>query len=179
MKKSLFITAILLISLPTIAQENNPSNEKTISKDKILSNHELKLNALYLIIGIPEFGYEYLINEESGIGLNILLSIDSDIDFNFALTPYYRFYFGKKRAAGFFAEGFGMLNSYDSTDYDGQFDAESETDFALGIGVGAKFLTNGGFIFEIYGGVGRNLITQNYYSEEFVPRFGITLGKRF
>ena len=179
MKKLLFIPAILFIAFQTIAQENNSSDGKTISKDKTWSNNEIKLNALYFIIGIPEFGYEYLINEESGIGINILFSIADESDFKFALTPYYRFYFGQKRAAGFFAEGFGMLNSNDVTNYDGQYDVETETDIALGFAVGGKFITNSGFIFEIYGGIGRNLIRKNNYSQEFVPRSGITLGKRF
>jgi hypothetical protein len=38
-------------------------------------------------------------------------------------------------------------------------------------------MTNSGFVFEVYGGVGRNLFSNN--SEDFVPRFGLTFGKRF
>jgi len=55
---------------------------------------------------MPEIGYEYILNEESSVGADILFSIEKDYDFKFALTPYYRFFFGEKRAAGFFVEGF-------------------------------------------------------------------------
>jgi hypothetical protein len=129
-----------------------------------------------------------LINEESSVGADILFSVDNDIDFLFAFTPYYRFYFGKKPAAGFFVEGFGMLNITESDEYyyyeDDYYGSrsydEKDTNFALGVSVGAKFLTSKGFVFEFYGGVGRNLFETNSYDDyEFVPRFGITLGKRF
>lgn len=184
MKKLLYITLFLLIGSQAIAQENAPSEEK-ITKDNASGSSEVKLNVVYLLAGIPEVGYEYLINEESGVGINILFSIDNEIDFKFALTPYYRFYFGKKKAAGFFAEGFGMINTmkpynddfyyYDDPMYTNS--TKNETDFALGVAVGGKFMTNRGFVFEIYGGTGRNLFNNN--SEDFVPRFGLTFGKRF
>jgi len=57
------------------------------------------------------------------------------------------------------------------------FSNEDITDFALGVAVGGKFITESGFVFEIYGGVGRNLFNNNDYV--FVPRFGATFGKRF
>ena len=166
--------------------------------EETLSRNEIKLNVAYLIAGMPEVSYEYLINEESSVGASILFAIDNDIDFNFAFTPYYRFYFGKKRTAGFFVEGFGMLNvteeSLDIYYYDAPVNgsdiyygnndySETNTNLALGVAVGGKFLTSSGFIFEIYGGVGRNLFNNNSYyydnNYEFVPRFGVSVGKRF
>lgn len=164
-----------------------------ISQEEEINKNEIKLNVAYLIAGIPEFGYEYILNEESSVGADILFSIDSDIDFKFAFTPYYRFFFGEKRAAGFFVEGFGMLNVIEGDDYyyyDDPYmgenyskNGEDKTNVALGVAVGGKFLTNSGFIFEIYGGVGRNLLDNNYYDYdndfEFMPRFGAAIGKRF
>lgn len=184
MKKLLIITVFLCIGYQSFGQETQTSEAKNV-KDNSMGNNEIKLNVVYLLAGIPEVGYEYLINEESGVGVNLLFAIDSDIEFKFALTPYYRFYFGKKKAAGFFAEGFGMVNVIDY-EYDyyyyGYDDSyyvsdDPETDFALGVAVGGKFLTKSGFVFEIYGGVGRNLFNNN--TDDFVPRFGITFGKRF
>lgn len=159
-------------------------------EDEKIKTNEIKINAAYLIAGIPEIGYEYLINEESSVGADILFSIDNDVDIKFALTPYYRFFFGKKPAAGFFVEGFGMLNVtedyYDTYYYNddphftGPNNSEKTTNFALGVAVGGKFLTASGYIFEIYGGVGRNLFEVSYYNDyEFVPRFGACIGKRF
>lgn len=165
------LTSILfLFSFVLLAQQNDSS-----------SKNEIKINAAYLIGGIPEFGYEHLINEESSFGVDLLFSIDSDTEIQFALTPYYRLYFGKKPNAGFFAEGFGMVNSSESSAYyygfDMVYDASRETDFALGVAIGSKFITSRGFTFEFYTGIGRNLF--NEYSTEVVPRMGVTFGKRF
>jgi len=178
MWKIILSITLFLITFNTIAQEEEKQ-----------SNNEIKLNVAYLIAGIPEIGYEYILNEESSVGVDLMFSIDNDIDFKFAFTPYYRFFFGEKRAAGFFVEGFGMVNVtendlyYDYSVDGGTFDSSGDniTDFALGVAVGGKFLTSSGFIFEIYGGVGRNLFNNNdYYDDyEFMPRFGATVGKRF
>ncbi len=178
MKKITLTIILLAVFFSANAQE-----------DETISKNEIKLNVAYLIAGMPEIGYEYLINEESSVGADILFAIDNEVDFKFSFTPYYRFFFGKKRAAGFFVEGFGMLNVtedyYDTYYIDGIYYSSSEnpeknTNFALGVAVGGKFLTSSGFIFEVYGGVGRNLIDIDYYYDyEFMPRFGVSVGKRF
>ena len=171
---------VLLITLLSIFQFNYAQN--------ILDNrHEVKFNAAYLLAGIPEVGYTYLLTEETTLGIDVLFSIDDDVEPFFALTPNYRFHFGHKPAAGFFAEVFAMLNTTESVyvdmystfapgsvipDYD-----DKETDLALGIAIGGKFLTKKGFVFEIYGGLGRNLF--NDKSLDFIPRMGLTFGKRF
>ena len=191
MKKITLTIALLFAISNVFSQENEQENES-------LSRSEIKLNVAYLIAGMPEISYEYLLNEESSVGASILFAIDNDIDFKFAFTPYYRFYFGKKRTAGFFVEGFGMLNvteeNYDIYYYDAPVNggdaylnnndySEKNTNFALGVSVGGKFLTSSDFIFEIYGGVGRNLFNNDSYDYnndyEFVPRFGLSVGKRF
>ncbi|GGI55953.1 hypothetical protein GCM10011444_02620 [Winogradskyella haliclonae] len=142
-------------------------------------NHELKVNGLFLVIGAFDVTYEYLLNEESGLGINVFLPYDSDIkdDIQYYISPYYRFYFGKKYAAGFFLEGFGMLNSIEP-DLFGNTD-DFETDFALGIGLGGKWVTKGGFVGELSLGVGRNLFNTDKTDIDFVSKVGITLGYRF
>ena len=134
--------------------------------------------------GALEVTYEHLLNEESGVGVSLFVPYENEIDVNFSLTPYYRFYFGKKPAAGFFVEGFGMLNSYDDSIYSQvnnytSFNDVTRTDFALGFGLGAKWVTQKGFVFEINGGVGRNLFNSSDTDFEIVGRGGITLGYRF
>jgi len=146
------------------------------------AKHELKINALYTLIGIPEIGYEYIINEESSAGVDILFSSEKDIDIKFAITPHYRFYFGRKPATGFFTEVFGMLNVVETDRYyyygsNYNYSSENNTDVALGFAVGGKFLTNKGWVFQISGGVGRNLLNKD--SQDFVPRGGVSIGKRF
>lgn len=89
----------------------------------------------------------------------------------------------KKYAAGFFVEGFGMLNStnlypifYESSETYG----DKITDFALGLGIGGKWVTKSGFVAELNLGVGRNLFKANEFEDnEIVAKAGISLGYRF
>lgn len=156
-------------------------------KEKIdFLKNEIKGNALFLVLGAVEVTYERLINENSGLGVSIFFINEEDFDNNFSLTPYYRAYFGKKPSAGFFVEGFGMINTGNSGGYSVydfntnsyyNFEGEKYTDFALGFGLGSKWVHKRGFIFEINAGIGRNLLNAN--SPEIVGRGGITLGYRF
>lgn len=176
--KKITTILVLLISMSAFAQS-----------DKELK-HELKLNVAYALAGFPEISYEYLLNDESGFGVSLLYAFDDVNDLKFAITPYYRMYFGNKKAAGFFAEAFGMYNVsennemiyYDYIPYPGYennyvIPTKNESDFALGVAIGAKFLTKKDFIFEFYGGLGRNLF--NSGTTDAVPRLGVSFGKRF
>ena len=174
--KKLFVLICLTSSLFGFSQEKETIDFK---------RNELKGNALLLVIGAGEFTYERLLNEESGVGVSLFFNYDDQFYTKFSLTPFYRFYFSKKPAAGFFVEGFGMLNSYDSYVYnDNSFNSynsniEDRTDFALGFGLGSKWINKKGFLFEINAGVGRNLFNSNDTDNEIVGRGGITLGYRF
>ena len=147
--------------------------------------NELKGNALFLVLGAVELTYERLITDDSGLGVSLFFISEDEFESSFSLTPYYRAYFGKKPAAGFFVEGFSMINtgisntSYRS-DNNGNLiiiDRDRFTDFALGFGLGSKWVHKRGFTFEINAGIGRNLFSDE--SPEVVPRGGITLGYRF
>jgi hypothetical protein len=178
MKKMKKLLVLLCLSLFTFGY-----SQETQKVD--FPKNEIKGNALMLVAGAFEVTYERILNEESAVGVSLFVPYDNEIDVNFSLTPYYRFYFGKKPAAGFFVEGFGMLNSYDDSIYKGQnnytsiYEDVTRTDFALGFGLGAKWITRKGFVFEINGGVGRNLFNSSDTDFEFVGRGGITLGYRF
>ena len=51
---------------------------------------------------------------------------------------------------------------------------------AVGISVGGKFVSSKGFVFEIYGGIGRNIYQSNKdFATELVPRVGASLGYRW
>jgi hypothetical protein len=164
-------------------------------KDSIpFERNELKLNAVMLIAGAIDVTYERLLDQESGVGLALFVSFDENFNTKFSATPYYRFYFGKKTAAGFFAEGFGMLNTYidqgySTYDYNGGMTNfipdETVTDFALGFGIGSKWITKKGIIFEINAGIGRNLFNSSSNNDinqgEYliVGRGGFSVGYRF
>jgi|GEM_PF-7003415 len=57
---------------------------------------------------------------------------------------------------------------------------ETSNNLALGVSLGGKLVSKGGFLLECYGGVGRNILIGNEdFANEFVPRAGVSLGYRF
>ena len=134
-----------------------------------------------LIAGGINVSYEKLLNEESGIGISAAVFFDEDISENWYISPYYRVYFGKKPAAGFFLEGFGSLNSIEDFVFQNEdegYNLEDVTDFALGIGLGGKFLTRRNLVGEISLGFGRNLFV-NDRDYEIFAKGEISVGFRF
>mgnify|MGYP001821653737 CR=1 FL=1 len=177
MKKSLFTLLMFGLVYSINAQD------QSLDTDPYLGKHDIKLNAIMLIIGAVEVNYEYLLNEESGVGISAFITYDDERinDVEYYISPYYRYYFGKKYAGGFFLEGFGMYNRTDR-DIDFLFRDDEENvvnDFALGLGLGAKWLTKSGFVGEINYGIGRNLFNSKDSDFNFVAKFGISLGYRF
>jgi hypothetical protein len=174
--KKLLLLLCLTSSLLGFSQE-----KETIDFKK----NELKGNALFLVLGAVELTYERIINEDAGLGISLFFVAEDEFDTNFSLAPYYRAYFGKKTAAGFFVEGFSMINTgvnsrtyyYDNNGNLSNIEKDRYTDFALGFGLGSKWIHKRGFVFEINAGIGRNLFSDN--SPEIVGRGGITLGYRF
>ncbi|WP_347923724.1 DUF3575 domain-containing protein [Pontimicrobium sp. SW4] len=185
MKKPILLLT-LLCTIMSFSQEVN-DNFDTSKRD------ELKLNMTNLI-GFKwlDVGYERIINEESSFGVGTLISLGDDYDTGldeyrtFSITPYYRHFFSKKYAQGFFVEAFGMLHSGKEETYVyydelpnvyGEYNEDNYTDFAVGISAGAKFVTKRGFIAEIYLGIGRDLLGNS--DIEVVGRGGIAIGYRF
>lgn len=192
MRKTIFAIA-LFTSFFSFAQD--------AEVEDVQKQHEVKINAFNTIVFKSlEFSYEYLLDSESSIGASVMFNLhdnDNDIDgpvYNerFAFTPFYRRYFSSKYAWGFFLEAFAMYNVQE--DFDGYYildtnnvnqfvhSDEKSNNFALGLSLGGKFVSKKGFVFEFYGGVGRNLITSNDViadGENIVPRIGASLGYRF
>ena len=180
MKKSI----LLLVAVFAMFLGN--AQDETINEGSQNFN-EIKLNGLYLVLGAFEVTYERTLNEESAVGASLFIPFgnDEDIDFNidFYFSPYYRLYFGKKYAAGFFIEGFGLLSSYDNKDIfisnDPSIREDNSLAFALGIGVGGKWVTNSGFIGELSLGIGRNIINADDFVDDVVGKINIGVGYRF
>lgn len=183
---------LLLFTLFSVSIISNAIAQDDPVMDDYVKHHEVKLNGLMLILGAFEPSYEYNINEESSVGASVFIpfSTDEDIssDINYYISPYYRHFFGKKFAAGFFVEGFAMLNSVDRGEsyYEYPADApvliENEnnyTDLALGIGLGGKWVTKRGFVFEINAGLGRNFFNSDESDVDLVGKLGFNLGYRF
>ncbi|MCF6213412.1 MAG: DUF3575 domain-containing protein [Flavobacteriaceae bacterium] len=155
------------------------------SQKSKLPTHELRLNLLYTAVGLPEISYEKIINNESSYGLSFAFSLDSYIDLNYIILPYYRHYFSKKRAAGFFMEANASLGSYKGSYYyrsdDGGyygFAIGNRTGAGLGFSIGQKFVTKQNWTANITLGVSRNIVN-NIFIDGSYPRIEIALGKRF
>lgn len=197
--KKLFLLLIMSISATTFAQDQPAKTEqetpKKIYKSKTnQGKNELKLNAFYLIVGAFEMSYERILTDESSAGVSVGGSFDEDgLDYNYSIEPFYRYFFGRKPAAGFFVEGFGSINSRDYETYNfnqnnftSSVKVYEKTHLGLGIGVGGKFITRNNIVFEISGGIGRNLTagssngeSYNGYNEKIIGRGGISIGYRF
>ena len=188
--KNIILLVIILVSISSYAQENQ--NDGSIKKS------ELKLNAFNAIIFKSiDFSYEYLLDSESSVGVSLLFNLgdsnsqnfDDSPNYNekFAFTPFFRHYFSRKYAQGFYIEAFGMYNVqedsysiFDDDIFETVFVDGTSSNFALGMSVGGKFVSRKGFAFEWYGGLGRNLATSNDdIATEIVPRFGASFGYRF
>ncbi|SDX98833.1 Protein of unknown function [Lutibacter oricola] len=172
--KKITITLLLFVTCFTMFAQENPGN------------NEVKINMSNLI-GFKwlDLGYEHILNEESTIGANILFSLDNgseglDEYRTFSLTPYYRHFFSNKYAEGFFVEAFTMIHSGEEEIYTGiggTYVDEKYTDLAVGVSVGAKWVSDRGFVAEIYAGIGRDMLDQS--DLEVVGRGGLSIGYRF
>jgi hypothetical protein len=176
MKRFLFSLVFLTVSLGLFAQNETSQNELKINMSNLIGFKWL------------DVGYERILNEESSIGIGTLISLDHSVDGldeyrTFSLTPYYRHFFSNNYAQGFFVEAFTMLHSGEDEVYysnSGPYDTVSKdkyTDFAVGISVGAKWVTTRGFVAEIYAGIGRDMFNQS--DIEVVGRGGVSIGYRF
>ena len=92
MKKSILAFLLLITVFAMNAQDKEDTSDLNINKN------EIKTNGLYLVVGILDFTYERLLNEESAVGLNVAIPYDKEIKENlqYYISPYYRFYFGRR-----------------------------------------------------------------------------------
>lgn len=217
-RNSLFFICFVFLTAVNAQETQNPTqvpvvtNINPIKTQEPQQKHigrkdELKIDAFYLIFaGALNVSYERLINNESGFGVNLILSNGKELDTKFSLTPFYRFYFGKRQPnTGFYFESFASVNTFNydalisggSNTYDPVsgyynysnpiFEKKTATDFALGLGLGAKWITSNGIILELNTGIGRNLL--NDYSSgnkdklptslKILGRGGVSIGYRF
>jgi len=178
MKTLILIVFIATKACSTYAQ-NLPGED--------LRKNEVRLNTLYQFGGYPEVSYERQLGIGSAVGATFGARIDvvkrnyvdDLITFDYAVLPYYRFYFGKKPTAGFFLEGNGIIFSRIS-----KYEDRNELGAGLGIGLGAKFPIKNNWNVGFVVGGGYNLLQEPCINEsicfpDVYPRLGITIGKRF
>jgi hypothetical protein len=162
--------------------------------------NEIRLNA-FSVIAFKQIDltYEYIFSEESSVGLSVALDLDKKNNngffggnLDYAITPYYRYHMPEGTINGLFLEAFlaanGGVNKKDKEDVpdyetlkltpdaDGKVYPEYN-DFAFGLGGGYKYISEGGFVAELHGGIGRNL--SGGYAPGAFPRVSVSFGFRF
>lgn len=166
--KKIFLGAVLFISSFTQAQQ------------------EVKVDLLdALAFKTLEVSYEYYTSERSSVGVSALFNFEKrSADFRYnekrMITPYFRHYFTNNRNWNYFGEVFLGINTGEKEiDIVGSNlkQYKEYTDGALGIAIGSKYISGGGFVVDVYGGLGRNMFSSE--SRSVVPRVGINLGYRF
>lgn len=192
MKKILLTLSLLLAATSIFAQQSKKQNNEIQKQADSIGqggNNEIKLNLLNTVIGLAEINYERLINDNQGLGLAVAISVIDENsygeNFNYIISPYYRVYFGKHKANGFFVEANTSIlsvnevrYSYNPQNYSStRLDDVSKTNVGIGVAAGFKFLTRNGILGEVFLGGGR-VLGKNTYNDGF-PRIGISLGKRF
>ncbi|MBQ4822583.1 hypothetical protein [Aquimarina sp. MMG016] len=196
MKKIFALLAIVLISQGGFAQDDSGLPRRDIKKN------DFGINPFNLVaFGALDVGYERILNDNTSFGVDVFYRLADDEDENddwidtddifdkeFALTGKFKYYIGDRVARGFYVEAFGMYSSGEhdnerqiidtDTGFISFVDVEEEySDFALGFGVGGKFVTRGGFVIDVGFGLGRNLFSNE--SPEIVARPNLYIGYRF
>lgn len=152
-----------------------------------------KLNLGTLLLGGINVGAEAGLNEDSSIGLSAgyISSKFGSENFrysNLLFVPEYRYYFNPRNGMdGFFAGGYGKLTFTTAEDLKGSDPDLSATRGALGVVFGNKWVTTGGFVFELNFGLGRGTVfgSKNEAEAAFSTltaldfRLGIIAGYRF
>ncbi|MCP9200431.1 hypothetical protein MKO06_10950 [Gramella sp. GC03-9] len=186
--KKLAIAGILLLSTSICLSQENLQEEEPEKRD--ITQNELSLNAFNLVsFGVIEVAYERVISENSTWAVEAFIHpnkedyVDELYYKDLSLTGKYKHFFSSTYARGFYVNGFGMISSgeYETESYwtDGDYIVETDdyADFAIGFGLGGKFVSSGGFLLDLNAGIGRNLLSNN--SPTIVGQFMVNLGFRF
>lgn len=196
MKKQKLLPLFLLITFFSFSQEIDTEEKKSTEVYKRdIAKNELSIGALNLVaFGALDVAYERIINQSSSWAIEaFILALDrknEDIDDAFnkdvSLTGKYKYFFGDRTAWGFYVNGLAMISSgkYNVTtetfvndNFFFNTEEKDYTDFALGFGLGGKFVGKQGFFLDLSSGIGRNLFSDD--SPVVVGQFNLNLGFRF
>ncbi len=196
MKKISLILLLLITCSRSFAQQ---AEEELYQRD--IAKNELNLNVLnVLVFGALDLGYERVLENNTSLGLQLFSKVfnkneGEDVDLSkvyakdFSLTSKFKYFFDNEAtASGFYALAFGMVSdgtnekSIEVTDPEtgktSNVDRDLDyTDFALGFGVGGKFVARQGFLLDVSFGLGRNLFHKD--SPDIVILPAINVGYRF
>jgi len=179
MKKIILALLFSTFSLVANAQETPSSEQKNdITADPVL------------LIAVPAINvsYERLLNADSGIGVNALIGLGEELESFTQFSPFYRFYFGKKFASGFFVEAFVPITStteyvdyetYMNGVYSWETKEEKATTVGFGVGLGGKWIVKRNIVLEASWGIARRLKSDDSYIEPITGKVMLGIGYRF
>lgn len=140
------------------------AQQTTVNPNKDFKNDIMIDPVMLIAYPLINFSYERHLNKDSGIGINTMILLgDEDYDFS-QVSLYYRYYFGKKHASGFFIEGFVPItytkdfysNSYYFNNYWHTNNREEKsTTVGLGVAFGGKWVVKKNIVFELSSGIAR------------------------
>ena len=182
--KKLFLVSAFITGFVSIQAQEETSVER--QNDIMISPIELIASAALNV------SYERLLNKDSGVGINVILLLDkgnSNDSIESQISPYYRMYFGKKYASGFFVEGFVPITMSNDSIYipyvgPGYFESsykyEKNTTIGAGIGFGGKWVARKNIIFEASMGIARRFGMNKEYTDTPITGKGMLgIGYRF
>lgn len=183
MNKILFGLSLIFGTFAAQAQENTEKQRK---------NDILADPILLIAVPLANVSYERLISDNKGIGINAMINLDRNDDRFTQFSAFYRMYFGKKYASGFFLEGFipvttetNDIYSYNYDDVNGYFYTSSVrknnfTTVGIGFGVGGKWVMKNNLVIEASGGIARRFGDRDkHYFEEVTGKIMGGIGYRF
>lgn len=164
------------------------TTEGTVTSER---QNDIMLSPIELIAGPAlNFSYERLLNADNGIGVNLAFLLEEADGLRSQISPYYRAYFGKKYASGFFVEGFVPITTSRDTNYsfvihnsngnvysDTQTNTDNNTTFGVGVGFGGKWVAKKNIIFEASLGIARRFGDGNF--DEVTGKGMLGIGFRF
>lgn len=193
---------LVILALASVTTLSVDAQWHRHTRSIVLPRHEVKLNLANTILALrPEVAYEYAINHELSVGGRIGLSLDEDSEMadafgRFQAMPYFRWNFyrgldsnqGPNSAKGLFLEtnlGMSIYNSYyemastsssDYVDFQARHDKNSVA-LGLGLGLGYKWISPRGWVFETSALFGRNF----FHPEDrmFYGGYGLSIGYHF
>lgn len=180
--KRLLLIASLVFAVSAQAQEDASERQ-----------NDIMISPIELIAGPAlNISYERLLNKDSGIGVNVAVLLDNNDEgdgLQSQISPYYRMYFGKKYASGFFVEGFIPITmSNDSVYipymgsgyYSSTYKYEKNTTIGAGIGFGGKWVARRNIVFEASMGIARRFGMSSEYEDTPITGKGMLgIGYRF
>ena len=181
MKKLLLVSALVAFCLNVQGQEMTAErqNDIMISPIEVIAGPALNIS------------YERLLNENSGVGINVVYLLDNagdDSGLQSQISPYYRMYFGAKYASGFFVEGFVPITSSNDGTYDysagpgyyqSYFTPQKNTTVGIGVGFGGKWVARKNIIFEASIGIARRFGMDSTYDSAITGKGMLGIGYRF